>query len=112
MSHSDRQLTWLQVEVVGQLSTQMAEMVGGGAVETVGEEPESEGILEQREEDEEEHTKVSLTSSEATAASQHRHPETPLHFPSSTGRGGNANPGAGALLSDAIAAAGGGHPFH
>ncbi|XP_028284109.1 protein FAM131B-like [Parambassis ranga] len=43
-----------QVDVVGQLSTQMAEMVGG-VVETVGEEPESEGIPEQHEE---EHTKV------------------------------------------------------
>ncbi|XP_044191881.1 uncharacterized protein LOC122969909 isoform X4 [Thunnus albacares] len=43
-----------QVEIVGQLSGQMAEMVGG-LVETVGEEPEpeSEGIPEQHEEEEE-----------------------------------------------------------
>ncbi|KAM7384811.1 hypothetical protein PAMA_011932 [Pampus argenteus] len=42
-----------QVEIVGQLSGQMAEMVGG-LVETVGEEPEpeSEGIPEQHEEEE------------------------------------------------------------
>ncbi|XP_050924957.1 uncharacterized protein LOC108886973 isoform X6 [Lates calcarifer] len=48
-----------QVEIVGQLSGQMAEMVGG-VVETVGEEPEpeSEGIPEQHEEEEEELTKV------------------------------------------------------
>uniref|UniRef100_A0A3B3UBI8 Family with sequence similarity 131 member Ba n=1 Tax=Poecilia latipinna TaxID=48699 RepID=A0A3B3UBI8_9TELE len=43
-----------QVEIVGQLSEQMLDMVGG-VVETVGEEPEpeSEGILEQHEEEEE-----------------------------------------------------------
>ncbi|XP_070703183.1 uncharacterized protein [Pempheris klunzingeri] len=48
-----------QVEIVGQLSGQMAEMVGG-VVETVGEqpEPESAGIPEQHEEEEEELTKV------------------------------------------------------
>ncbi|XP_051811208.1 uncharacterized protein fam131ba isoform X4 [Acanthochromis polyacanthus] len=48
-----------QVEIVGQLSAQMAEMVGG-VVETVGEEPEpeSEGIPEQHEEEDEELTKV------------------------------------------------------
>lgn len=48
------------MEIGGQLSGQMAEMVGG-AVETVGEEPEaeSEGIPEQHEEEEEELTKVS-----------------------------------------------------
>uniref|UniRef100_UPI0037E8D3FF uncharacterized protein fam131ba isoform X3 n=1 Tax=Semicossyphus pulcher TaxID=241346 RepID=UPI0037E8D3FF len=48
-----------QVDIVGQLSGQMAEMVGG-VVETVGEEPEpeSEGIPEQHEEEEEELTKV------------------------------------------------------
>nr|XP_046272648.1 uncharacterized protein LOC124074126 isoform X3 [Scatophagus argus] len=48
-----------QVETVGQLSGQMAEMVGG-VVETVGEEPEpeSEDIPEQHEEEEEELTKV------------------------------------------------------
>ncbi|GAA6230384.1 protein FAM131B-like isoform X3 [Lates japonicus] len=48
-----------QVEIAGQLSGQMAEMVGG-VVETVGEEPEpeSEGIPEQHEEEEEELTKV------------------------------------------------------
>ncbi|XP_008279370.1 uncharacterized protein LOC103356845 [Stegastes partitus] len=48
-----------QVEIVGQLSAQMAEMVGG-VVETVGEEPEpeSEGIPEQHEEEEEDLTKV------------------------------------------------------
>ncbi|XP_054911018.1 uncharacterized protein LOC129375778 isoform X5 [Poeciliopsis prolifica] len=42
-----------QVEIVGQLSGQMLDMVGG-VVETVGEEPEpeSEGILEQHEEEE------------------------------------------------------------
>lgn len=42
------------MEIVGQLSGQMAEMVGG-LVETVGEEPEpeSEGIPEQHEEEEE-----------------------------------------------------------
>ncbi|XP_071390602.1 uncharacterized protein fam131ba [Centroberyx affinis] len=47
-----------QVEIVGQLSGAMAEMVGG-VVETVGEEPEleSEGMSEQQEE-EEEMTKV------------------------------------------------------
>lgn len=47
------------MEIVGQLSGQMAEMVGG-VVETVGEEPEpeSEGIPEQHEEEEEELTKV------------------------------------------------------
>uniref|UniRef100_A0A3Q1G8Q5 Family with sequence similarity 131 member Ba n=1 Tax=Acanthochromis polyacanthus TaxID=80966 RepID=A0A3Q1G8Q5_9TELE len=51
-----------QVEIVGQLSAQMAEMVGG-VVETVGEEPEpeSEGIPEQHEEEDEELTKVTLT---------------------------------------------------
>ena len=50
----------LQVENVGQLSGQMAEMVGG-VVETVGEEPEpeSEDLQEQHEEEEEELTKVS-----------------------------------------------------
>ncbi|XP_043993590.1 uncharacterized protein LOC122843130 isoform X3 [Gambusia affinis] len=43
-----------QVEIVGQLSAQMLDMVGG-VVETVGEEPEpeSDGILEQHEEEEE-----------------------------------------------------------
>ncbi|MEQ2295258.1 hypothetical protein AMECASPLE_012143 [Ameca splendens] len=43
-----------QVEIVGQLSAQMLDMVGG-VVETVGEEPEpeSEEILEQHEEEEE-----------------------------------------------------------
>ncbi|KAM4629927.1 uncharacterized protein fam131ba [Polymixia lowei] len=47
------------VEIVGQLSGAMADMVGG-VVETVGEEPEpeSEGISEQQEEEEEELTKV------------------------------------------------------
>ncbi|XP_073319727.1 uncharacterized protein [Pagrus major] len=48
-----------QVEIVGQLSGQMADMVGG-VVETVGEEPEpeSEDIPGQHEEEEEELTKV------------------------------------------------------
>ncbi|XP_074543725.1 uncharacterized protein LOC141803524 isoform X3 [Halichoeres trimaculatus] len=48
-----------QVDIIGQLSGQMAEMVGG-VVETVGEEPEpeSEGTAEQHEEEEEELTKV------------------------------------------------------
>ncbi|KAF7653183.1 hypothetical protein LDENG_00086440 [Lucifuga dentata] len=41
-----------QVDIVGQLSGQMAEMVGG-VVETVGEETESEGFPEQQEEEEE-----------------------------------------------------------
>ncbi|KAM4550786.1 uncharacterized protein V3H82_019861 isoform 6-T6 [Fundulus diaphanus] len=43
-----------QVEIVGQLSAQMLDMIGG-VVETVGEEPEpeSEGILEPHEEEEE-----------------------------------------------------------
>ncbi|XP_036948530.1 uncharacterized protein fam131ba isoform X5 [Acanthopagrus latus] len=47
------------VEIVGQLSGQMGDMVGG-VVETVGEEPEpeSEDIAEQHEEEEEELTKV------------------------------------------------------
>ncbi|XP_051245610.1 uncharacterized protein LOC127357431 isoform X2 [Dicentrarchus labrax] len=47
------------VDIVGQLSGQMTEMVGG-VVETVGEEPEpeSEDIPEQHEEEEEELTKV------------------------------------------------------
>ncbi|CAJ1083066.1 uncharacterized protein LOC121524122 isoform X1 [Xyrichtys novacula] len=47
------------VDIIGQLSGQMAEMVGG-VVETVGEEPEpeSEGIPEQHDEEEEELTKV------------------------------------------------------
>ncbi|XP_074543727.1 uncharacterized protein LOC141803524 isoform X5 [Halichoeres trimaculatus] len=47
------------VDIIGQLSGQMAEMVGG-VVETVGEEPEpeSEGTAEQHEEEEEELTKV------------------------------------------------------
>lgn len=45
------------VEIVGQLSGQMAELVGG-VVETVGEEPESEDLPEHHEEDEEELTKV------------------------------------------------------
>lgn len=42
------------MEIVGQLSAQMADMVGG-VVETVGEEPEpeSEEIPEQQEEEEE-----------------------------------------------------------
>lgn len=40
---------WLQVEIVGQLSGQMAEMVGG-VVETLGEELESGGFTEQQEE--------------------------------------------------------------
>lgn len=50
----------MQVEIVGQLSGQMAEMVGG-VVETVGEEPEpeSEDLPEPHEEEEEELTKVS-----------------------------------------------------
>lgn len=54
-----RRFNRLQVENVGQLSGQMAEMVGG-VVETVGEEPEpeSEDMPEQHEE-EEELTKVS-----------------------------------------------------
>lgn len=49
----------MQVEIVGQLSGQMAELVGG-VVETVGEEPEpeSEDLPEHHEEDEEELTKV------------------------------------------------------
>ncbi|XP_029920218.1 uncharacterized protein LOC115368296 isoform X2 [Myripristis murdjan] len=53
------QLEAHQVEIVGQLSGPMAEMVGG-VVETVGEEPEpeSEGISEQQEEEEEEVTRV------------------------------------------------------
>ncbi|XP_032391300.1 uncharacterized protein LOC116701614 isoform X11 [Etheostoma spectabile] len=47
-----------QVEIVGQMNGQIADMVGGvvgGVVETVGEEPEpeSEGILDQHEEEEE-----------------------------------------------------------
>ncbi|XP_049890391.1 protein FAM131B-like isoform X6 [Epinephelus moara] len=46
-----------QVEIVGQLSGQMADMVGG-VVETVGEESESGGIPEQHEEEEEELTKI------------------------------------------------------
>ncbi|XP_014845926.1 PREDICTED: uncharacterized protein LOC106919802 isoform X5 [Poecilia mexicana] len=48
-----------QVEIVGQMSAQMLDMVGG-VVETVGEEPEpeSEGILEHHEEEEEELTRV------------------------------------------------------
>lgn len=50
----------LQVEIVGQLSGQMAELVGG-VVETVGEEPESEGLPEHHEEEEEERTKVALS---------------------------------------------------
>ncbi|XP_039675376.1 protein FAM131B-like isoform X3 [Perca fluviatilis] len=47
-----------QVEITGQMNGQIADMVGGG-VETVGEEPEpeSEGILDQHD-DEEELTKV------------------------------------------------------
>ncbi|XP_047461786.1 uncharacterized protein LOC125020478 isoform X2 [Mugil cephalus] len=45
-----------QVDIVAQLNAHMAEMVGGGVVETVGE--ESEGILEQHEEEEEDLTKV------------------------------------------------------
>ncbi|XP_030268912.1 uncharacterized protein fam131ba isoform X5 [Sparus aurata] len=47
------------VEIVGQLSGQMGDMVGG-VVETVGEEPEpeSEDIAEQHEDEEEELTKV------------------------------------------------------
>lgn len=51
---------WLQVEIVGHLNAQMADMVGG-VVETVGEEPEpeSEDFPEQHEEEEEELTKVS-----------------------------------------------------
>lgn len=53
------QLKCLQVEIVGQLSGQMTDMVIG-VVETVGEEPEpeSEGIPEQHEDKEEELTKV------------------------------------------------------
>lgn len=49
----------MQVEIVGQLSGQMAELVGGG-VETVGEEPEpeSEDLPGHQEEEEEELTKV------------------------------------------------------
>lgn len=60
---SDSRNFCLQVEIVGQLSGQMAEMVGG-VVETVGEEPEpeSEDFPEQHEEEEEEVTKVSLLS--------------------------------------------------
>lgn len=56
-----RKLTWLQVEIAGQLSGQMADMVGG-VVETVGEEPEpeSEDMPEQHEEEEEEVTKASF----------------------------------------------------
>ena len=53
------QLHWLQVEMAGQLSGLMAELVGG-LVQTVGEEPEleSEDFMEQHEEEEEELTKV------------------------------------------------------
>lgn len=49
----------MQVEIVGHLNAQMADMVGG-VVETVGEEPEpeSEDFPEQHEEEEEELTKV------------------------------------------------------
>lgn len=50
----------LQVEIVGQLSGQMADMVMG-VVETVGEEPEPEGIPEQHEDEEEELTKVTFS---------------------------------------------------
>ncbi|XP_029023654.1 uncharacterized protein LOC114866125 isoform X4 [Betta splendens] len=46
-----------QVEIVGQLAGQMADMVVG-VVETVGEEPEPEGIPEQHEDEDEELTKV------------------------------------------------------
>lgn len=55
-------LKCLQVEGVGQLSGQMADMVIG-VVETVGEEPEpeSEGIPEQHEDEEEELTKVKFS---------------------------------------------------
>ncbi|XP_056154894.1 uncharacterized protein LOC130129120 [Lampris incognitus] len=50
-----------QVEIVGQLSGQMGDLVGG-VVETVGEEPEpeSEGISEQQEEEEEDEVTLTL----------------------------------------------------
>lgn len=60
----------MQVEIVGQLSGQMAEMVGG-VVETVGEEPEpeSEDLPEPHEEEEEELTKVSWKKKKTTLKS-------------------------------------------
>lgn len=51
----------MQVEIVGQLSGQLGELVGG-VVETVGEEPEpeSEDLPVHHEEEEEELTKVKM----------------------------------------------------
>ena len=79
-----RKLNWLQVDIVSQLSGQMAEMVGG-VVETVGEEPEpeSEGIPEQHEEEEEELTKVSYLFHIFAHKFVHNWPK---HKYSSTGR--------------------------
>lgn len=68
-----RKLNCLQVEIAGQLSGQMADIVGG-VVETVGEEPEpeSEDIPEQHEEEEEELTKVSYLSNRFALRFDHK----------------------------------------
>lgn len=69
------------MDIVGQLSGQMGEMVGG-VVETVGEEPEpgSEGIPEQHEEEEEELTKVSYLYNLLAQKFDHKLPDTKSSF--------------------------------
>ncbi|XP_041867560.1 uncharacterized protein LOC121656570 isoform X3 [Melanotaenia boesemani] len=89
-----------QVEIVGQLSAQMADMAGG-LVETVGEEPEpeSEGIPEQHEEEEE------LTRVEEVTLTLEPEPcsltPSPLREDASSTRG--SSPGLPAQTTESIA---------
>lgn len=92
------------MEIVGQLSGQMADMVVG-VVETVGEELEREGIPEQHEDEEEELTKVSLHSWWPEGGQEFHQSLTLSCF---TGRRGNINLGPGAVLPDAVTPEGGG----
>ncbi|XP_047186322.1 uncharacterized protein LOC118292273 isoform X2 [Scophthalmus maximus] len=90
-----------QVESAGQLSGQMAEMVG------VGEEPGEIPGQQEEEEEEEELTKVSRlygTGTTGTAAVLRLN----VSLPFSAGRRRDADLGAGAVLSDPVPAAGGG----
>ncbi|XP_044027902.1 protein FAM131B-like isoform X7 [Siniperca chuatsi] len=92
-----------QVEIVGQLSGQMAEMVGG-VVETVGEEPEpeSEGIPEQHEEEEEEEE---LTKVEEVTLTLEPEPcsltPSPLREDAPSTRG--SSPGLPAQMAESVA---------
>ena len=91
------------MEIVGQLSGQMGDMVGG-VVETVGEEPEpeSEDIAEQHEEEEEELTKVCVTSIKSSFYQNNC--LLNASFPVITGGRGNIYLGAGAVLFDPVPA--------